>query len=160
MWFPPGVEEVVVAEHVRARFARRGKRRGPVLDDETDVPRAVRRLLPARRQRDELVAQIDERHRVAVAPTQGEVEDPSVEGERLLEVADLQRDVVDPDRARHRRQASRGRRSAGGGLGDVQLGRRRLNRRDAAGALGITSLACLPLDHLCPCTARPEAERP
>ena len=99
---PPRVAEVVVAEQFGTCLPGRGKRRGAVVDDEADVPRAVRPLLASYRERNELVAQIDERHRAAVAPTQGEVEDPSVEGERLLQVAYLQRDVVDPDCPRHR----------------------------------------------------------
>ena len=64
----------------------------------------------AGRERDELVAHVEERH--GLAPTaQGEIEQAAVEGERFVEVADLERDVVDPDQTRlaslgHRAQSS------------------------------------------------------
>ena len=54
----------------------------------------VRRLFL--HQREELVAHVDEGLGLA-APAQREAEDFSVEGERLLDVADLERDVIDAD---------------------------------------------------------------
>jgi RNA polymerase sigma factor (sigma-70 family) len=102
----PGIEEVVVAEQLRAGVAGRGQRRLAVVDDEPDVARPVGGLRPARGERDELVAQVDERHRATVAAAEREFEDPAVERERLVQVADLDRDVVDADCAGHRNQRS------------------------------------------------------
>jgi hypothetical protein len=48
------------------------------------------------RERDELVAHVDERHARAAA-AQLEVEDRAVEVERLVDVADFQGDVVQAD---------------------------------------------------------------
>ena len=59
----------------------------------------VRCLPPALGERDELVADVDERHAPGSA-AQRELEDAAVELERLLDVPDLQRDVVDSDRLR------------------------------------------------------------
>ena len=66
------------------------------------MARAVRRLRPTFHQRNELVADVDERG-ARHAPAQRELEDPSIEVERLVDVSDFERDVVDPDetRARH-----------------------------------------------------------
>jgi hypothetical protein len=59
----------------------------------------VGRLRPPLRERDELVAHVHEGH-AAGAAAELEVEDAPVEGERLLDVADLEGDVVDADEAR------------------------------------------------------------
>ncbi len=56
-------------------------------------------LLASLGERYELVADVDERH-AAGAAAQPELEDPPVEGQRLLKVADLERDVVDPHEPR------------------------------------------------------------
>src|SRR5438046_2735039 len=48
---------------------------------------------------DELVAQVDEGVALAFA-AQAEIEDPPVPFERLVDVADLDRDMVDADQAR------------------------------------------------------------
>ena len=71
-----------------------------VVDDQTEVTLVVGGLSPARAQREELVAEIDERHRRADAAPQLEVDQARVPGERLVDVADLEGDVVDPDRPR------------------------------------------------------------
>ena len=102
----PGIEEVVVAKHPSAGVAGRGKRRVAIVDDEPDVARAVGRLGPACGERDELVTQIDERHRATVAAAERELEDPAVERKRLVEIADLDGDVIDPDGPRHWNQRS------------------------------------------------------
>jgi len=50
----------------------------------------------------------------AIPGSQPQLEDRAVERERLLEIADLERDVVDADQARafaHRRRAARTRRT-------------------------------------------------
>src|SRR5438477_10882996 len=60
----------------------------------------VRWLRPPLRERDELVADVDDRH-PRRATAQLEVEDPAVELERVVDALDLERDVVDADEARH-----------------------------------------------------------
>src|SRR4051812_47631173 len=67
-----------------------------VVDDEPEVP-----VLPGagREQRDELVAEVDERAPVRALDVP-DVEQPAVESDRALDVFDLQRDMVDPDRTR------------------------------------------------------------
>ena len=67
-----------------------------IVDDEADVPVGVGLLGAAGRQRDELVAHVDEGHAPSAA-AQREVEDPSVELERLVDVGDLHRYVVHTD---------------------------------------------------------------
>src|SRR6266542_4728432 len=59
----------------------------------------VGRLGAALLQRKELVAQIDERRGLALA-AQLELEQAAVEGQRLLDIADLERDMVETDGAR------------------------------------------------------------
>jgi hypothetical protein len=97
----PRVAEVVVADHLRPGVAGGGERAIAVVDDETDVARLVRGLTPAVREREELVAHVDERHAPPVPAAQPDVEDPPVEVECLVEVADLDRDVVDADEPGH-----------------------------------------------------------
>ena len=61
----------------------------------------VGRLRAPGADREELVADVEERHRVADPAAELELEDPAVEAERLVEVvADLERDVVDADELR------------------------------------------------------------
>ena len=55
-------------------------------------------LFASRLQRDELVAKIDEGHRPALA-TQLKVEDAAVECQRLLDIPDFQRYMVQADGA-------------------------------------------------------------
>jgi uncharacterized cupin superfamily protein len=69
-----------------------------VVDDEPDVTVLVGRLSPPGRERDELIAHVDEGHPLAL-PAQREVEDGAVEVERRLHVSDLEGDVVHPDEA-------------------------------------------------------------
>ena len=76
-----------------------------VVDDEAEVAVVVGRLPASLADREELVAQVDERH-PRHAPAQLEVEEPRVELQRLVEVADLERDVVDPDQSGHGEAAS------------------------------------------------------
>ena len=74
------------------------------------MARIVRRLRATLAHGQELVAHVDEGHAVN-APAQLEVEQAPVERERGVEVADLERDVVDAEQARHvrARRARRGR---------------------------------------------------
>jgi hypothetical protein len=62
------------------------------------VPHAVRPAGLRLHQRDELVADVDERG-APLAAAQRQVEELPVELERGVDVADLERDVVDPDEA-------------------------------------------------------------
>ena len=63
---------------------------------------AVRTTRAALHEREELITDVDEGS-AARATSQRELEEPAVEGERLLDVTDLECDVVDPDEARHGR---------------------------------------------------------
>ena len=59
----------------------------------------IDRLRAAFLQRDELIAQVDEgRGRVPAAKL--EVKQPAIEGERLVDIADFERDVIEPNGAR------------------------------------------------------------
>ena len=63
------------------------------------MPAVIRRLPPALLQREELIAKIDEGGVFALA-AQLELEQAAVERQRLFDVADLERDVVETDGAR------------------------------------------------------------
>ena len=65
-----------------------------VVDDEAEVAAVVGRLAAALGERQELVAHVDERHARSAA-AELECEQAAVEIECLVEVADLERDVVD-----------------------------------------------------------------
>src|SRR5436190_15541012 len=72
-----------------------------VVDDETEVPCGVALALGTSRERDELVAQVDERHLTAAAAAQLELEELPVPRQGLIDVAHLERDVIDPDEPCH-----------------------------------------------------------
>ena len=59
---PPGIEEVVVAQHLGAGLSRPLEDGRTIVDDEADVPVPIGGLGAAGGQRDELVADVDERH--------------------------------------------------------------------------------------------------
>ena len=59
-----------------------------VIDHETEMASSICNLFSPLLQRDELIAQVDERHRVTLA-AKLELENPSVKGQCLLDVADL-----------------------------------------------------------------------
>lgn len=61
----------------------------------------VRRLRAPGGERDELIARVEEGHPVADPPPQLELEQPPVERECVVEVAHLERHVVDADEPRH-----------------------------------------------------------
>jgi hypothetical protein len=63
------------------------------------MPAIIRRLPPALLQREELTAKIDE-GRVSALAAKLELEQAAVERQRLFDVADLKRDVVETDCAR------------------------------------------------------------
>src|SRR5206468_6922028 len=98
----PGVEEVEPAARLDldAGGYERLARRLFVVDDEAEVACVVGGLRPAFRKRDELVAHVDEGHAPRAA-TQLEVEDPTVELERVVDALDLERNVVDADEPWH-----------------------------------------------------------
>ena len=89
------------ARHRDARGFQRSAHRLLVVDDEAEVPLAVDVRRWVARERDELVAHVDERHPGAGAAAQLELEELPVPLERLVDIADLERDVVDPDEPRH-----------------------------------------------------------
>ena len=71
-----------------------------VVDHQAEVAAVVGRLLPALADGEELVAHVDERH-AGHAAAELEAEQAPVEVECGVEVADLERDVVDADEAGH-----------------------------------------------------------
>src|SRR5207237_4325068 len=87
------VEAVVAPDDARARLPRPPQRLLLIVDDEADV---VGPVAPARafRQRDELIADVDERHAAAAAAKLDLVEDALEEPELLVDVLDLDGDVV------------------------------------------------------------------
>jgi hypothetical protein len=102
MWLPHGSRRVP-AEDLDPGLAGRRKHGLPVVDHEPDMPSGVRGLRPSLGERDELVAHVDERH-PADSAAQLNLEQPAVEGQRLVDRPDLERDVVHADRARHAEQ--------------------------------------------------------
>src|SRR6185369_5452630 len=69
-----------------------------VIDNQTEMATVISGLFTAPLQRNELIAQVDEGHGIAFAP-QLECEEAAVERQRLLDVADLERDMVEADDA-------------------------------------------------------------
>jgi len=100
----PGIEEVEAAagKDAGAGLFERAPGSFEIVDDEPDVPMRVGLLCPAGRQRDELIPHVDEGHAPAAA-AQREIEDPSVEVERGVDVVDLHRYVVHTDQSSARR---------------------------------------------------------
>ena len=96
----PRVAERVAAEDLDAGLTGRGEHRLAVVDDEAEMPLAIGLALRALGEREELVAHVDEGHPGDAAP-QLELEQPAVEGERLVDRADLEREMIDPDRTSH-----------------------------------------------------------
>src|SRR5262249_6146673 len=97
----PGVEEIEEAagQRLDAGCRERAANRVLVVDHEAEMAAVVGRLLTALLQRQELVAQIDEGRGLALA-AQLEIEQAAGEGERLLDIADLESDMVETDGAR------------------------------------------------------------
>ena len=71
-----------------------------VIDDEPEVAARIRTLRPWFGERNELVAQVDERHPVHPA-AQLQLEQAPVEGERFVDRIDLEREMIDPNRTSH-----------------------------------------------------------
>src|SRR5262245_9947371 len=97
----PGIAEIEEAagERLDPRRRQRAAYRVLVVDHETKMTAVVGGLGAALLQRQELVAQIDEGRGLALA-TQFEVEQATVECQRLLDIADLESDMVETDGAR------------------------------------------------------------
>src|SRR5258708_10955306 len=94
----PGIEEIKEGpgQQLAARRGDEVAHRRAVVDDDAEMP-VLARLLGARfHQGDELITHVDEGLALAFA-AQRELEDLAVEGKRLLDVADLERDVVHAD---------------------------------------------------------------
>jgi len=92
----PWVEEVEPAARadLHAGGLESAPRRLLVVDHETEMAGAVRTARAALHERKELITDVDEDSAVR-ATSQRELEEPSVERERLLDVADLECHVVD-----------------------------------------------------------------
>src|SRR5262249_12927832 len=86
-------------QRLDARSRERAAHRLLVVDHEAEMAAVVGRLLAALLQRDELIAQIDEGRGLALA-AQLELEQPAIEGQRLLDIAHLERNMIEPDGAR------------------------------------------------------------
>ena len=72
---------------------------GAVINDEPEMPVVVRTLRSPFGQRDELIAHVDEGGVWAATP-QCKRENASIEGQRLLDIPDLERDMIDTDQVR------------------------------------------------------------
>ena len=114
-----------------------------VVDHEPEVAVAVGRLAAALGEGDELVARVDEGH-PGRAAAQAQLEDLAVEGERLVEVADLEGDVVDADEPRGHARAGSGAAAdgavdAGGAASGWRwaVGAALARRRAGGGVLGV-----------------------
>ncbi len=86
-------------QHFDACFDQRSADGVLVVDHEPEMATIVRRLVASLLEREELVAQIDERHLLAF-PAKPELEYPRVERQRFLYVAHLERNVIETDGAR------------------------------------------------------------
>jgi hypothetical protein len=97
----PGVEKIEpgAVEDAGAEALDGAAHRGAVVDHQAEVAGRVGFLGAPFSDVDELVADVDEGHPVVPA-AQGEVEDRAVEGQRLIDAADLQGHVVDADHVR------------------------------------------------------------
>src|SRR6516225_2061810 len=97
----PGIAEIEepARQRLDARRRQRAADRVLVVDHETEMTAVVGGLGAALLQRQELIAQIDERRGLALA-AQFELEQAAIERQRLLDIADLESDVVETDGAR------------------------------------------------------------
>ena len=171
-WLPHGIEEVEAAagEDLGARLLEGAAGGLHVVHHQPEVAAVVGRLAASLGDRDELIAHVDERH-PGHAAAQLELEDLAVELERRVEVADLERDVVDPDEpgaVGHGRRCSRDRHRAVAGASPTSptgasppgtLGRMRCERGQATIEwVGLVLLASLALGALA--AAVPRGRRP
>src|SRR5262249_18510862 len=96
----PWVEEIEEAprQHLDAGFPQGAAHSLLVIDHQSEVPTVIGGLPAALLKGEELVAEVDERGVVAPA-AQLEIEQPTVEFQRRVDVADLDRHVIETDRA-------------------------------------------------------------
>ena len=104
----PPSDRAVLSARVEARLLALPELRGAktvllFYSFGTEIPTAVlvRRLRASARQRQELVAHVDERHLPAAAPQRQRTEDRLPEVKRLVDVVHLERDVVHAHEPRH-----------------------------------------------------------
>src|SRR4051794_16872582 len=83
----PGIEKVheISLQHRRPGRLRKLAHAAAVIDDEPEMALFVALLPLSLHQRDKLIAHIDE-GATGTAPPQLEVENPAIEGERLLDI--------------------------------------------------------------------------
>src|SRR5262245_28370609 len=96
----PGIAKIEEASRQRldSCLEKRLAHRFLVVDHQTEMTAVIGRLPTALLKRQELISEIDESG-IAVLAAQGEVEEAAVKRERLVDVADFERDVVDADGA-------------------------------------------------------------
>src|SRR5262245_27027652 len=97
----PGIAEIKEApgQHLDPGLRQRLAHRLFVIDDQAEMPAVIGGLPTAFLQGEELIAKIDESRVLALAP-QLEFEQAAVERQCLFDVADLERDVIETNRAR------------------------------------------------------------
>ena len=97
---PPRVKEVEKpsGQRLDARIGQRPANRLLVVDHQPEMAAIVGALLAALLERKELIAEIDESRRCAFS-AQLELEQAALESERLLDVTDLERDMIEADGA-------------------------------------------------------------
>ena len=96
----PGVAERVAAEDLDASFAGGCKDGRGVVDDEPEMALGIWLAHAALGKREELIAHVDKRHPGDPA-AQLQLEQAPVELQRLVERADLDCDVIHPNRTSH-----------------------------------------------------------
>src|SRR3546814_1076531 len=94
----PGIEESeeTPGQRLDSGLRQRLAHRLLVVDHQAEVAVVVGRLAAALLQREELVAEIDEGGGLAPA-AQLEIEQAAIEGQRLVDIADLEGDMVETD---------------------------------------------------------------
>src|SRR5215210_4117231 len=97
----PGIEEVQASSRhdLHPHLPQGPPDHPPVVHHHPDMPVIVGRAVLALGERDELVSGVYERHLGSASP-QLDVEEASVELQRLLYIPDLEGDVVEPDELR------------------------------------------------------------
>src|SRR6516162_759678 len=97
----PGITEVEErsGQDINARFGQRPANRVLVIDYKPEMATVVWRLFAPFLKREELVAQINERH-VPVPPAKLELEYPRVERQCFLDIAHFERNVIETHGAR------------------------------------------------------------
>src|SRR5438270_3660625 len=94
----PGIAEIEKASGQRrdACLRQRLANRLLVVDDETEMAAVIGSLAAALLKRQELVAKVDE-SRILAPAAQLEIEQAAIEGQRLVDIANFEGDVIEPD---------------------------------------------------------------